>query len=54
MKRQKTKKPMPISIDRKLADLIEKLIDNKSRYIEYLIYLDMKRNNIEGIENIFI
>lgn len=54
MKREKTKKAMPLSIDRKLADLIEKNITNKSKYIEYLIYQDMKKNNLDGIENIFI
>jgi hypothetical protein len=54
MKKEKTKKGMPISIDRKLADLIEKNITNKSKYIEYLIYQDMKKNNLDGIENIFI
>lgn len=45
---------MPISIDKKLADLIDKNITNKSKYVEYLIFQDMKNNNLDGIENIFI
>jgi hypothetical protein len=54
MKKEKTKKAMPISIDRKLAELIDKNMANRSKYIEYLIYQDMKKNNLDGIENIFI
>ena len=54
MKKQITKKVIPISIDKKLANLIDKLMTNKSKYIEYLIYADMNKNSAEGIENIFI
>jgi len=54
MIRKKTKVLIPASIDRKLADLMDKLISNKSKYIEWLIYQDMSENNIEGIKNIFI
>ncbi len=54
MKKEKSKKMMPLSIDRKLADLMDKLITNRSKYIEYLIFQDMAKNEIEGIENIFI
>ena len=54
MKREKTKVTIPASIDKKLADLMDKLITNRSKYIEYLIFQDMAKNEIEGIENIFI
>lgn len=54
MKREKTKVVIPVSIDKNLADLIDKNFDNKSKYIEYLIFQDMKKFNVEGTENIFI
>lgn len=54
MKKEKSKKMMPISIDRKLADLIDKKFTNKSKYIEYLIYQDMKKFIPEETQNIFI
>ncbi len=54
MKREKTKIMIATSIDRKLSDLIDKLITNRSKYIEYLIYSDMMNNQADGIKNIFI
>lgn len=52
--RKKTKKTIPISIDRDLSDIIYRTIVNRSRYIEYLIYQDLNINNVEGIEKIII
>ena len=49
-----TKTVIPISIDKKLAELIANTISNKSKYIEWLIYQDMKKNDVEGIKDIFI
>lgn len=54
MKKEKSKKMMPLSIDKKLADLMEKNISNKSKYVEYLIYQDMKKFYEEETKNIFI
>lgn len=49
-----TKVVIPISMDKKLAELIKNNIANKSKYIEWLIYQDLLANNIEGIKSIFI
>jgi ribosomal protein S3AE len=54
MKKEKTKKMMPLSIDKKLADLLEQNISNKSKYVEYLIYQDLKKHYEEETKNIFI
>lgn len=51
---KKTKKPIPLSIDKKLSILIEKMITNRSKYIEWLIYQDMIKNNANGIDKIII
>lgn len=51
---EKTKKSISITLDRKLHDLIESKFTNKSKYIEWLIYQDMKNNGVNGIENIII
>jgi len=50
----KTKEILSVSIDRQLSDLIKENITNKSKYIEWLIYQDMKKNNASGIEKIII
>jgi len=45
MKRPKTKKKVSITIDIKVYDFLENF-QNKSKYIEYLIYKDTKNNNL--------
>ncbi len=52
--RTKTKEMMSISIDKKLTELIKENITNKSKYIEWLIYRDMKKNNADSIDKIII
>jgi len=52
--KRKTKKILPLSIDRKLSKLIKENITNRSKYIEWLIYQDLKKNNAEGIEEVLI
>lgn len=52
--KEKTKEMMSISMDKKLTALIKENITNKSKYIEWLVYQDMKRNNIDGVEKIII
>lgn len=54
MKKVKSKKVMPVSVDKNLAKLIEENITNRSKYIEYLIYKDFQENNVEGIKNILL
>lgn len=54
MKSQKTKTTVPVSMDKKLANLIAENISNKSKYIEWLVYKDMMKNDVEGIKNILI
>lgn len=49
-----TKVVVPVSMDKKLAELIKNNIGNKSKYVEWLIYQDLKSNNVPGTENIFI
>ena len=50
-----TKKKITITIDNNLSDIIKEDITNKSRYIEWLIYQDMKQNSKnEKIKKIII
>ena len=51
---EKTKRQISISIDRNIFNLVNKNMTNYSKYIEWLIYQDLKRNNINGIDNIII
>lgn len=44
--RIKTKKNRAISINRNLDILMDEIISNKSKYIEYLIYEDLKKNGL--------
>jgi hypothetical protein len=53
-KSQKTKTNVPVSMDKKLAALIAENISNKSKYIEWLVYQDMMKNNVEGIKEVLI
>ena len=41
MERKITKRNRSISMDRNLNNLMEELISNKSKYIEYLIHQDL-------------
>ena len=49
-----TKKTIALSIDRNLLDLIDKNITNKSKYIEWLIYQDLKKKEVPVTEKIII
>lgn len=53
MKTIKEKLSVSISIDRKLDDYMEEMVDNKSAYIEYLIEQDLLKNGI-NLEKIII
>ncbi len=52
--KKKSKVAISVSIDRQLSDLIKENMSNKSKYIEWLIYQDLKNNNIDGIEKVII
>ena len=55
MKHVVTKTHLCITIDKNLSDIINDDITNKSRYIEWLIYQDMKQNSKnEKIKKIII
>jgi len=54
MKRQITKVTVSLCIDKKLSELIKKNIGNKSKYIEWLIYQDLKKNKVGNIDDIII
>ena len=47
------KKIRSVSIDRKLDNYMDEKISNKSKYIEWLIYQDLKKND-EEIEKIIL
>lgn len=52
--KRKSKVVVSVSVDRQLSNLIKENMSNKSKYIEWLIYQDMKNNNADGIEKIII
>lgn len=52
--KSKSKVVVSVSVDRQLSNLIKENMSNKSKYIEWLIYQDMKNNNADGIEKIII
>jgi hypothetical protein len=53
MKKTKDKMNISISIDKKLNKYVEEEISNKSKYIEWLIYQDLKKNEV-NLEKILI
>jgi len=53
MKKTKDKINISVSIDKKLNQYMEEEISNKSKYIEWLIYQDLKKN-VANLEKIFI
>lgn len=50
----KTKVVLSVSIDKQLSELIKENMSNKSKYVEWLIHQDMKKNNVDGIEKIIL
>jgi len=55
MESNKTKVKISISIDRKLDEIINEEFTNKSKYIEWLIYQDLKKySKNEKINKIII
>jgi hypothetical protein len=52
--KKKSKVVISVSIDKPLSNLIKENMSNKSKYIEWLIYQDMKNNNADGIEKVII
>ena len=55
MKKQITKIKRSISIDKNLDNLMNETISNKSKYIEWLIYQDLKKSLSEDkIKNIIL
>ena len=52
--KKKTKVIIPISINKDLSNLVKENITNRSKYIEWLIYQDMRNNNVDGIEKIIL
>jgi len=54
MNRQITKVNISVSIDRKLDNLMNEKISNKSKYIEWLIYQDLRNSGDERITKIIL
>jgi hypothetical protein len=52
--KKKTKIAVSVSLDINLSKLVNENITNRSKYIEYLIYQDMMKNQVEGIKNILL
>ena len=52
--RAKTKRNRAFSIDRNLDNLMNENIINKSKYIEWLIYQDLKKLNDDRIKKIIL
>jgi len=50
----KTKTQICITIDSKLQNIMDDKFDNKSKYVEWLIYQDMKKNEIKAVDKINI
>jgi hypothetical protein len=46
MKKPKTKRKVSITIDTEIYDYLDDNFENKSKYIEYLIYKDIKTNGL--------
>jgi len=46
MKKEITKRKMILSLSPKSLEFLEDNFENKSKYIEYLIYKDMKENDL--------
>jgi hypothetical protein len=55
MRKNKSKNRMSISIDKQLDDILNDEFNNKSKYIEYLIYQDLlKKSKNDKIKIILI
>lgn len=52
--KKKTKVVIPVSLNKELSNLVKENITNRSKYIEWLIYQDMKNSNVDGIEKIIL
>jgi len=46
MKKEITKQKMILSLSPEVLNFLEQNFENKSKYIEYLIYKDMKENDL--------
>lgn len=55
MKKEKTRKPITIVIDKNLYNIIDEKFSNKSKYINWLIYQDLLKNtNDEELKKILL
>lgn len=53
--KEKTKKSISITVDRKICDVLDEKINNHSKYVEWLIYQDLLKNfDNEEIKKIII
>ena len=53
MKKKITKNKVVFSFEPDIIQFLEKNFENKSKYVEYLIYKDMKDNNLIKNDIIF-
>mgnify|MGYP003448762804 CR=1 FL=1 len=52
--KKKTKVVIPVSLNKELSNLINENITNRSKYIEWLIYEDMRKSNADSINKIIL
>jgi hypothetical protein len=52
--KNKSKVGLSISIDKQVSNLIKNNITNRSKYIEWLIYQDLKDKGTIGLDKIII
>ena len=52
MIREKTKKNFTVSMNRKIFNIVDEKFTNKSKYIEWLIYQDLLKNDLDNIEKL--
>lgn len=53
MKKKITKRKVAFSFEPEIIKFLEENFENKSKYVEYLIYKDMKDNNLIKNDIIF-
>lgn len=54
MKKVKSRVKMSISLDKNMKEYLEENFQNKSKYIEYLVYKDLIDNNVINEKDYYI
>lgn len=56
MEKKKSKIKQSVSVDRNLDNIMNEILTNKSKYIEWLIYQDLKKSrpNDDRLKNLYL